>query len=169
MRAVLLGCVAVLALSPRASGQHKKPSPAVAVESARPRMPAVFWKRGMTAPPRRDEFAVPNPPPAVAPAETAQPAASAEPRVPKMRAEAPVLPVPPRAPERDGLLHALDTIQAGASRETVIAKLGRPAYSIGIPDGDHMIERCRFRLGAESVAAIEFRDGVAARIERTPQ
>jgi hypothetical protein len=60
-------------------------------------------------------------------------------------------------------------IQTGASRADVFAKLGPPAYIIAIPDNGHYFQRCRFRFGAENVAAIEFRDGIASAIDITAQ
>jgi hypothetical protein len=95
------------------------------------------------------------------------PAAAKSPAGPRML-RVPPPPPPPPVPTREQLLAALDTIQPGASRDQVFAKLGQPAYSIGMPEGGHMIERCRFRLGSENLASIEFNDGIATVIDRRP-
>lgn len=64
------------------------------------------------------------------------------------------------------MLRSLESLKPGVFRTEVIAQLGPPAYSIGIPDGGHFIERCRFRSGFENVATIEFRDGYISAIDR---
>ena len=135
------------------AGQSGKPSPAVATApTAAVRAPAVFWKRDMPVP----KQPVPQ-------SERAEELPAAEP--PRVAAAAPP-PVVVRGPTREDMIRALAIIQTGARRAEVIAKLGPPAYSIANPDGEHLIERCRFRVGPEDLAAIEFRDGVVAAIDR---
>ena len=104
------------------------------------RPPAVFWKRSMKGTPATT--------PPEAPAVSAKPAS--------------VVPPPaPAAPRlsRDVLLHGLAELKAGSTRAHMIRKLGTPSYSIGIPEGEHYVERCRFRAGSDSIASIELRDG----------
>lgn len=141
----------VLALLPRVwAGQSGKPSPLAHPAVMAARAPAVFWKRGM---PR-------------APTPTAT-----EPRTSisgqESHAAIRVSPPPTPAPTPEDIATALTTVQAGAHRAEVIAKLGQPAYSIATPEGEHLFERCRFRAGSENLASIEFRDGVVTSIDRT--
>ena len=70
---------------------------------------------------------------------------------------------------RERFVADVRTIRTGARRADVFAKLGRPSYSIAIPDNGHYVQRCRFRFGTENVAAIEFRDGVVSAIDMTAQ
>lgn len=122
-----------------------KPSPSMSHPAAAPaRPPTVFWKRSMTPaaalPLRSDPF-----PPAAAL-------------------------VPPEPPmTRERMLETARGIQRGASRAHVFATLGRPAYSIAIPDYGHYVQRCRFRFGTENLASIEFRDGIVSAIDTTTQ
>lgn len=74
-------------------------------------------------------------------------------------------PLPP-ALNREQVLHAVSTIQLGNSRAEVFAKLGKPVYSISMSDAGQYVERCRFRLGLENIASVEFRDGVVAKVDK---
>jgi hypothetical protein len=71
----------------------------------------------------------------------------------------PRIAAPPPARPRAETESALGSVQVGAKRAEVVALLGAPAYSIGMPDGGHFVERCRFRTAKEDLAVIEFRDG----------
>jgi hypothetical protein len=63
------------------------------------------------------------------------------------------------------MLAALRTISEGVARAHVLARLGRPAYSISASDGGRYVERCRFRIALEDIASIEFRDGLVSKID----
>jgi hypothetical protein len=60
----------------------------------------------------------------------------------------------------------LAELKAGSSRAEMIQRLGTPAYSIGMPEGEHYVERCRFRSGRDSIASIELRDGLVVVIDK---
>ncbi len=125
------------------------------------RQPAVAWRRQMAP--------LKNP---LANDTAAQPLELAAPPLQVFLAGPPILfpaapllsPPAPPAPSRSGKRNALAEVKAGASRADILALLGPPAYSVGIPEGSHFVERCRFRAGQEDLAIIEFRDGRVAAI-----
>jgi hypothetical protein len=171
---VLMSVTATAGPSDQAAPDAGKPSPAVGNPGLGPaRPPSVFWRHDMT--PRTQQTvpeAEPKLPAVAAPAiETRIPSlpVAAAVAVPAFAA-APVQvqPLPPRRPvrSRDQILTALGNLRTGVPRAEVFASLGEPAYSIGIPEAGHYIERCRFRAGMENLASIEFRDGYLSGIDR---
>jgi hypothetical protein len=109
------------------------------------KQPTVFWKRDMN------------------PAVTADAAASeATPRP----LQPTTLTAPIAGPSRGEMLTGLSTIAPGASRADVLKKLGKPVYTIAMPDNGYYVERSKFRSGGETIATIEFRDGVVASIDK---
>jgi hypothetical protein len=176
MRTLLIVSGLILLAGPaRLLGQSApslpKPSPTVGNSSpdAR-RAPAVVWRRGMSEtvpqPVPEVEASLPKPeiPEPRVPAPSRRPSVTAPP-IPLLKAIQPVS-HPPSVRAREQLMKELSALHAGAPRTEVFAKLGQPAYSIGMPDGSHYIERCRFRMGMENLASIEMRDGYVIAIDR---
>jgi hypothetical protein len=163
VRTIAIGFI-LMVLAMAAAAQPGKPSPAIPVmHKAAVRAPVVFWKRGMPAVPKRT---MPES------AATAQVLPVADPAAPvnEARVMSPAVPEPAAARlSREQMLAAIRTINKGARRASVIASLGPPAYSIDMPEGEHMVERCRFRAGSENVGIIEFRDGVVETVDRAGQ
>ncbi len=160
--ALVVSVVAWCQTAPPAKG------PVHAIESSAPvsgKPPAVFWKRGMTVPPKPPEPlpADVEPMPAIDPAPSPTAPKPVPLILPMIRAAAPV-PARPRA----ALIQAVAALEPGATRGQVIEKLGPALYAVGIPDGSHYIERLRYRSGSDFIAAIELRDGIVTHIEKPP-
>jgi hypothetical protein len=146
----------------QAATDTRKPSPTMGRSGpGLPRAPSIVWRREMSQRTPQPVPAEPMVPPA-APLDMAV-------RVPVIPGAAgPRLPPPPWPvrSNRDQLLETVGTLRSGVPKSDVFAALGKPAYSIGIPEGGHYIERCRFRVGMENLVSIEFRDGVLTGIDR---
>jgi hypothetical protein len=146
--------------TPLAKAAHRAKSDQVPRGQSAPisgKPPVVVWKRGMP------------PPLPAAEANDAADALPLDPTGPVTREvhAPPPAPAPVVVSTRDQMLKALEQIHPGATRAEVLARLGQPAYTIGMTDGGTYLERCRFRAGLENIASIEFRDGVVATVDKT--
>lgn len=168
---VMIGATAAAAPTDQPLQELPKPSPTIGTYTPGPsRPPSIFWRRGMSQkaaqPVHEPEQSTVPPVPAIPDIEVRHPS--------PIRLTVPSLPPPPvftgtparPVRSRDQILQSLVTLHTGSSKAEVLAKLGEPAYSIGIPEAGHFVERCRFRTGTENLAAIEFRDGLVSGIDR---
>ncbi len=147
---------------------HDVPHGQSAPISGRP--PAVAWKRGMPVPaplvPSSDASVDPPFDPS-GPAVTGGIAVVPTALNPRFKSASQLAAPPPViVSNREQVLKELEGIHPGSTHAEVLAKLGRPAYTIAMPDGAHYIERCRFRAGFENIVSIEFRDGIVATVDR---
>jgi hypothetical protein len=68
----------------------------------------------------------------------------------------PAEPVPSTAAE-------IARIEAGASRQDVLARLGKPSARITIPDGDRLVEIYQYAAKGERLGSLRFTDGLVSR------
>ncbi len=174
---VIIGGIAAAAPADRIVQELPKPSPTMGTSPAGlAHAPAVVWRRDMSQrtiqPAQQPEATTVIPPipevelrhpPRLVLAVPGPPARIAQPSPGPAQTSSP-WPKPARS--REQVLNALGSLRPGASKAVVLASLGEPAYSIGIPEAGHFIERCRFRVGMESLASVEFRDGFVSGIDR---
>lgn len=159
---VLLNLSAVGEPSGQNDRETGKPSPTVGDRGpVLPRPPSVVWRRNMS---QR------SPQPLRESAEPGIPAIASPPRIAVSVPSFPFVSAPQPPPRlirsRDQVLRAVAALRTGLTKAEVVANLGEPAYSIGIPEAGHYIERCRFRSGTENLVSIEFRDGYLSGIDR---